>query len=172
MDDLLCVEVCVCNLPTSLDVSKSSGPDGISAKMLKYTAVSTPLPKFNISIKSGRVPEAAGNCHHLYQYPSQQNLNRLIITVIQTYISIVYTQQSVRKTHYRLIFKHLNQHYTVYLTASGVSEVLAPQYPPFFILHIIDFSQWILERCLHCLPGLSKGSLQCTTHSSHANHLA
>ena len=42
-----------------LDVSKSSGPDGISAKMLKYTAVSiTPsiTQLFNLSIRSSRVP--------------------------------------------------------------------------------------------------------------------
>ena len=60
-NELLCDEDTVCELPASLDISKLSGPDVISAKMLKHTAVST-APSitllFNLSIKSGRVPRA------------------------------------------------------------------------------------------------------------------
>ena len=91
--------------------------------LLAYTAVS-----LTFLSKVAELPEAAGNYHHLYQYPSQQNINRPIITVIQTYISIVYTKQSVSRTYYHLIFKHLSRYYTLYLTESGVSEVFAPQY--------------------------------------------
>ena len=58
-DELACDEDTVYELLTSLDASKSSGPDGISAKMLKNTAVgiaSSVSQLFNLSIKSGRVP--------------------------------------------------------------------------------------------------------------------
>ena len=57
-DELLCNEDTVCELLASLDVSKSSGPDGISTKMLKHTAVSiapSVTQLFNLSIKNGRV---------------------------------------------------------------------------------------------------------------------
>lgn len=39
-DDFLCSEEWVYNSLTSLDMSKSSGPDDVSAYMLKYTAAS------------------------------------------------------------------------------------------------------------------------------------
>ena len=58
-DDLLCDEDNVCKLLTNLDVSKSSGPERISAKMLKHAAVSIApsiTKLFNLSITSGRVP--------------------------------------------------------------------------------------------------------------------
>ena len=38
--EYLCTEEEVFDLLASLDVSKASGPDGISARMLKYTATS------------------------------------------------------------------------------------------------------------------------------------
>ena len=55
----LCTEEKVFNLLASLDVSKASGPDGISARMLKYTATSiTPsvTKLFNQSIVQARIP--------------------------------------------------------------------------------------------------------------------
>ena len=58
-DELICDEDSVYDLLATLDVSKSSGPDGISGKMLKHTAVSiasSVTQLFNQSIQSGRVP--------------------------------------------------------------------------------------------------------------------
>ena len=57
--DYLCTEEEVFDLLASLDVSKSSGPDGISASMLKYTANSiTPsvTKLFNQSITQAQIP--------------------------------------------------------------------------------------------------------------------
>ena len=58
--DLYCDELQIYDLLYGLDVSKSSGPDGISARMLKYTAASI-APSickiFNLSIRMGRLPE-------------------------------------------------------------------------------------------------------------------
>ncbi len=56
---LLCTEDTVLDLLLSLDTSKASGPDSISAKMLKNTATSTyqSVTKiFNQSISTGQVP--------------------------------------------------------------------------------------------------------------------
>ena len=60
IDDLLCTEEEVYGLLSSLDVSKASGPDGISARMLKMTAdfIAPSVCKlFNISLQAGRVPQ-------------------------------------------------------------------------------------------------------------------
>jgi len=58
-DDLLCIENEVGALIHSLDISKATGPDGISARMLKST-VDSIVPSltelFNISIKAGQFP--------------------------------------------------------------------------------------------------------------------
>ena len=58
--DLLCTEEDVYGLLSSLDTSKASGPDGISAKMLKMTAefIAPSVCKlFNISLLTGTVPQ-------------------------------------------------------------------------------------------------------------------
>ena len=58
-DDLLCTREEVEHLLLNLDVSKASGPDGISATMLKHTATSiapSVTALFNLSIQSGQVP--------------------------------------------------------------------------------------------------------------------
>lgn len=52
-EDLYCTED-VCELLSHMDMSKSSGPDGISAKMLKNTATSIASSitlLFNLSIR-------------------------------------------------------------------------------------------------------------------------
>ena len=57
--DLSCGEDEIADLLSSLDVTKSNGPDGISARMLKYTAFSIApavTMLFNLSLKLGRVP--------------------------------------------------------------------------------------------------------------------
>ena len=61
-EQLLCTEEEVLFLLASLDVTKASGPEGISARMLKATAaaimpVVTKL--FNLSISTGSFPQAA-----------------------------------------------------------------------------------------------------------------
>ena len=58
-DEILCSEPEVFDLLVALDVSKASGPDGISARMLKYTAASIApsLTKlFNVSLATGNLP--------------------------------------------------------------------------------------------------------------------
>ena len=110
-DELLCNEDTVCELLTGLDVSKSSGPDGISAKMLKYTAVSiTPsiTQLFNLSIRSGRVPRdwklssvvpipKSGRSHSPDNYRP---------------ISLLSVLSKVLEKHiHALIYSHLNQYH-------------------------------------------------------------
>ena len=59
--ELYCHEDQVCELLCGLDTSKSSGPDGISAKMLKFMAISIApsiAQLFNMSIRTGKVPNA------------------------------------------------------------------------------------------------------------------
>ena len=58
-DEILCTESEVTALLMTLDISKASGPDGISARMLRETAehISPSLTKiFNLSIKTGSFP--------------------------------------------------------------------------------------------------------------------
>ena len=58
-EELLCTESGVYDLVASLDVSKASGQDGISARMLKETAcsIAPSLTKlFNLSLQSGTIP--------------------------------------------------------------------------------------------------------------------
>ena len=58
-DELLCTESEVYDLLASLDVSKASGHDGISARMLKHTAcsIAPSLTKlFNLSLQSATIP--------------------------------------------------------------------------------------------------------------------
>ena len=60
-DEILCCESEVCDLLASLDVSKSSGHDGISARMLKSTAhsIAPSLTKlFNLLMQRNTLPSA------------------------------------------------------------------------------------------------------------------
>ena len=59
-EDILCTEQEILNLLIALDTSKASGPDGISGKMLKGTAISiVPVLTefFNLSICHSHVGE-------------------------------------------------------------------------------------------------------------------
>jgi len=61
-EQLLCTEEEVLFLLTSLDVTKASGPVGISAHMLKATAAANApvvTKLFNLSISTGSFPKAA-----------------------------------------------------------------------------------------------------------------
>ena len=58
-EEILCTEDEIFHLLSLLDVTKASGPDGISPKMLKYTAASiAPIITkiFNLSIISSKIP--------------------------------------------------------------------------------------------------------------------
>ena len=60
-ENLLCTEQEVLVLLKSIDTSKASGPDKISGRMLKETAVSIAKPIsmiFNLSIKTGVFPNS------------------------------------------------------------------------------------------------------------------
>ena len=60
--ELLCTEEEVCSLLKSIDTSKASGPDGVSARMLKSTAdvIAPSVTKlFNFSIRCCRPPRQA-----------------------------------------------------------------------------------------------------------------
>ena len=54
-NELLCTEIEVSNLISSIHMTKSNGPDGIAAKMLKAT-VGSITPAVTKSIKSGKLP--------------------------------------------------------------------------------------------------------------------
>ena len=105
-DELLYDNDTICELLTCLDVSKSSGPDGISAKMLKHTAIGISL--FNLSIKNGKVPRdwklstvvpipKSGRAHSPNNYRP---------------ISLLSVLNKVLEKHiHTLIFNNLKQHY-------------------------------------------------------------
>jgi hypothetical protein len=60
-EDFLCSEDQILDMLASLDVTKSSGPGNISARMLKATAVSLApsiIALFNLSLQLGRIPQA------------------------------------------------------------------------------------------------------------------
>ena len=59
-EDFLCKEDQISDMLATLDVTKSNGPDNISARMLKATAASiTPsvTALFNLSLRTGRIPQ-------------------------------------------------------------------------------------------------------------------
>ena len=53
-DDVLCSEDEVCDLLAAMDVTKASGQDGVTAKILKIAPSFTKL--FNLSVKLGVIP--------------------------------------------------------------------------------------------------------------------
>ena len=57
-EEILCNEVEVYQLLSSLDVTKANGPDGISARTMKHTTSTTPsiTKVFNLSLRVGHVP--------------------------------------------------------------------------------------------------------------------
>ena len=60
-DEVLCVEDDIFCLLNTIDVTKASGPDRISGYMLKGTVEAitpTVTHLFNLSLKTGKVPEA------------------------------------------------------------------------------------------------------------------
>jgi len=78
-DDILCTEQEVFSLLNALDTSKASGPDGISAKMLKGTAPSIAriLQRYLTSPSSVEISLRVGNHRLLSQSQSLQTLTTL-----------------------------------------------------------------------------------------------
>ena len=74
--DFLCSDEEVFDLITHLDISKSTGPDGVSAIMLKSVAssISSSLTRlFNLSLSSGVVPDSWKRAHIVPIPKSSQN---------------------------------------------------------------------------------------------------
>ena len=70
-EELYCTEDEVCEMLLSLDISKSNGPDGISARMLKFTAASIApsiCQLFNLSMKLGKIP-STWKVSHIVRIP-------------------------------------------------------------------------------------------------------
>ena len=64
-EELLCTESGVYDLVASLDVSKASGQDGISVRVLKATAcsIAPSITKLlNLSLQSGTIPSVWKKC--------------------------------------------------------------------------------------------------------------
>ena len=80
-DDILCDESQIMDLLLDLNMSKSSGPDGISSRMLKHTAGSI-APSvnmlFNLSILSGRLPDS-WSLPPLFQFLSHHLSDTLLV---------------------------------------------------------------------------------------------
>ena len=110
-DELLCDEDTVCELLAGLDVSKSSGPDGISGKMLKHTAVSiapSVTQLFNLSIRNGRVPRG-WKLSSVVPIPKS---GRSHLPDSYRPISLLGVLSKVLEKHiHTLLFRHLEQHY-------------------------------------------------------------
>lgn len=108
-EEILCTEDEVFHLLSSLDVTKASGPDGISPKMLKYTAASvTPIitKLFNLSITSGKIPLRWKQAH-VVPIPKTS-----VATSPSCYrpISLIPVISKVLERHVsNLIMDHLNQ---------------------------------------------------------------
>ena len=81
-DELLCTVEEVQSLLGSLDTTKATGPDGVSAIMLKRTApsIAPAMTKlFNLSLRSGQVP-TDWKSHQLSQFLSHQIAHLPLIT--------------------------------------------------------------------------------------------
>ena len=111
VDDLCCKEECVCEILSSLDTSKSNGPDGISANILKFTALSIApsITKiFNLTIKTGKQREIWKLSYIVPILKSSKAENPCNYRPI----SFLCVLSKVLDKHvYALIFAHLDIHY-------------------------------------------------------------
>ena len=110
--ELLCNEDSICELLLSLDVSKSNGPDGISARMLKCTAVSIApavTQLFNLSIRLGRVPNS-WKLSSIVPIPKSSSKPHSLDNYRP--ISLLSVLSKVLEKHiHALIVRHLEEHY-------------------------------------------------------------
>ena len=108
--DLLCTEAEVMKMLQSLDTTKSSGPDGISAQMLKSTAHSiTPsvTQLFNLSITAGIFPD---KWKHSYIVPIPKSNDHTSPTNYRP-ISLLSILSKLLERHiYGIITEHLESH--------------------------------------------------------------
>ena len=106
-DDLLCHEDDVVQLLSSLDINKASGPDNISAHMLKATAhsiVPSVTKLFNIYIRNGTLP-SMWKCTNVVPIPKGKEVDQ-----VSNYrpISLLSILSNVLETHMvKLIKEHL-----------------------------------------------------------------
>ena len=108
-DELFCDVDRVHELLLGLDTSKSNGPDGISARMLKQTAASIApsiTQVFNLSIRLGRVP-LAWKLSHVVPIPKANNLHDPNIYRPISLLSII--SKVLEKHLYGLIVCHLEE---------------------------------------------------------------
>ena len=110
-EHLLCSEDTVLDLLLSLDTTKASGPDGISAKMLKNTATSiaSSITKiFNQSITTGQVPSGWKSS---LVVPIPKTSDALQNPNNYRPISLLSILSKILEKHiYSLIAKHLSEH--------------------------------------------------------------
>ena len=137
-DELLCTESEVYDLLASLDVSKASGHDGISARMLKHTAcsIAPSLTKlFNLSLQSATIPSTWKKS---LVVPIPKNSETKEPTNYRP-ISLLPIVSKVLERHvYNVIMNHLAQHNP--LTANQW-EFLEGRSTVTSLLHITD--QWL-----------------------------
>ena len=108
-DEVLCVEDDIFCLLNAIDVRKASGPDGISGNMLKGTVEAitpTVTHLFNLSLKSGKVPEA-WKTSSVVPIPKTHRPSDSPIDYRS--ISLLCTVSKLLEMHvYKLLWQHLN----------------------------------------------------------------
>ena len=112
-ENLLISEDVVADLIDNLEISKASGPDGISSKMLKATA-NTIVPSltqlFNTSIMSGNLP-TDWTLARVVPVPKSKNLNSPASYRPISILSII--SKIMERCVYRIIYDHLRNFYPI-----------------------------------------------------------
>ena len=106
-EELQCTEEDVFELITNLDGNKSTGPDDISAKMLKGTASSVTLSLtrlFNLSLTSGCFPDA-WKLARVVPVPKSTDMSKPSNYRPISILSII--SKILERIIYRMIFQHL-----------------------------------------------------------------
>lgn len=135
--------VIVCDVLTSLDVSKSSGPDGISARMTNSKKCCS-FKRTIISTSPSEMEEyqETGNYFQLRPFLSQQDLTLLITTYqYPFYVSLLKCWRSTYAEP--LIYNHLKQdHPLIDCHAVGLSKwSLCPSPDHTSLLQILEYDQ-------------------------------
>ena len=111
-EELLCSDLEVCDMLSTLDITKASGPDGISTRMLKNTApdIGPSLIKLlNLSISTGNIPSSWEKKSLVVPIPKCQELSSLC-----NYrpISILPIDSKILERHiYMLLMDHLENNH-------------------------------------------------------------
>ena len=108
-NELLCTEIEVYNLISSIDMTKSNGPDGISAKMLQATVRSTTPAVTKLFNMLNQVNyQMNGNLHLLLQYLNLAINLTLLITIQYPYYLFLVNYWKNTYIHIHLL-KHLQE---------------------------------------------------------------